>query len=29
MHQIRYSTKFISYKDLKPFMADLKAGLQS
>ena len=24
MHQIRYSTKFISYKDLKPFMADLK-----
>ena len=24
VHQIRYSTKFISYKDLKPFMADLK-----
>ena len=25
VHQIRYSTKFISYKDLKPFMADLKS----
>ena len=24
VHQIRYSTKFISYKDLKAFMADLK-----
>ena len=24
VHQIRYYTKFISYKDLKPFMADLK-----
>ncbi len=24
VHQIRYSTKFISYKDIKPFMADLK-----
>lgn len=24
VHQIRYSTKFISCKDLKPFMADLK-----
>ncbi len=24
VHQIRYSKKFISYKDLKPFMADLK-----
>ena len=24
VHQIRYSTKFISYKDLKSFMADLK-----
>lgn len=24
IHQIRYSTKFISYKDLKPFMVDLK-----
>lgn len=24
VHQIRYSTKFVSYKDLKPFMNDLK-----
>lgn len=24
VHQIRYSTKFISCKDLKPFMANLK-----
>lgn len=24
VHQIRYSTKFISYRDIKPFMADLK-----
>lgn len=24
VHQIRYSTKFISYKDLKPFMTSLK-----
>ena len=24
VHQIRYSTKFILYKDLRPFMADLK-----
>lgn len=24
VHQIRYSTKFISYKDIKAFMADLK-----
>ncbi len=24
VHQIRYSTKFISYKDLRPFIADLK-----
>lgn len=24
VHQIRYSTKFISYKDLKTFMTDLK-----
>ena len=23
VHQIRYSTKFISYKDIKPFMKDL------
>lgn len=25
VHQIRYSTKFISYKDLRPFMSDLKS----
>ena len=24
VHQIRYTTKFVSYKDLKPFMKDLK-----
>lgn len=24
VHQIRYSTKFISYKDIKLFMKDLK-----
>lgn len=24
VHQSRYSTKFISYRDIKPFMADLK-----
>lgn len=24
VHQIRYSTKFVSYKDIKKFMADLK-----
>lgn len=24
VHQIRYSIKFISYKDIKPFMKDLK-----
>ena len=24
IHQIRYSTKFISYKDVRPFMTDLK-----
>ena len=29
VHQIRYSTKFISYKDLKPFMADLKTVYQA
>lgn len=32
VHQIRYSTKFISYKDIKPFMKDLglvyKAGTE-
>jgi len=29
VHQIRYSTKFISYKDVKPFMADLKRVYQA
>ena len=29
VHQIRYSTKFISYKDLKPFMKDLKSVYQA
>lgn len=29
VHQIRYSTKFISYKDIKPFMADLKLVYQA
>lgn len=29
VHQIRYSTKFISYKDLKSFMADLKLVYQA
>lgn len=29
VHQIRYSTKFISYKDMKPFMADLKTVYQA
>jgi len=29
VHQIRYSTKFISYKDIKPFMADLKRVYQA
>lgn len=29
VHQIRYSTKFISYKDLKPFMKDLKGVYQA
>jgi transposase-like protein len=29
VHQIRYSTKFISYKDIKPFMADLKHVYQA
>ena len=24
IHQIRYTTKFVSYKDIKPLMADLK-----
>ncbi len=25
VHQIRYTTKFVNYKDLKPFVKDLKA----
>lgn len=29
VHQIRYSTKFISYKDIKPFMVDLKCVYQA
>lgn len=29
VHQIRYSTKFISYKDIKPFMIDLKCVYQA
>jgi transposase-like protein len=29
IHQIRYSTKFISYKDIKPFVADLKEVYQA
>lgn len=29
VHQIRYSTKFISYKDIKPFMRDLKEVYQA
>lgn len=29
IHQIRNSTKYVSYKDLKPIMADLKAIYQS
>jgi len=29
VHQIRYSTKFISYKDIKPFMVDLKRVYQA
>lgn len=29
VHQIRYTTKFVSYKDLKKFMADLKLVYQA
>ena len=29
VHQIRYSTKFVNYKDLKPFVNDLKAVYQA
>lgn len=29
VHQIRYSTKFISYKDIRPFMKELKTVYQA
>lgn len=29
VHQIRYSTRFVSYKDIKPFMVDLKLVYQA
>lgn len=29
VHQIRYITKFVNYKDIKPFMKDLKAVYQA
>ncbi|WP_196592231.1 transposase, partial [Pectinatus frisingensis] len=29
VHQIRYTTKFIYYKDMKPFVQDLKAIYQA
>ena len=29
VHQIRYTTKFVSYKDIKPFMKDLKHVYQA
>lgn len=29
VHQIRYTTKFVNYKDLKPFMKDLKGVYQA
>ncbi len=29
VHQIRYTTKFVNYKDLKPFVNDLKAIYQA
>ena len=29
VHQIRYTTKFVSYKDIKPFMRDLKLVYQA
>jgi putative transposase len=29
VHQIRYTTKFVSYKDIKPFMKDLKCVYQA
>lgn len=29
MHQVRYTTKFVNYKDLKPFVKDLKEVYQA
>lgn len=29
VHQVRYTTKFVSYKDIKPFVKDLKAIYQA
>lgn len=29
VHQVRYTTKFVNYKDLKPFVKDLKAIYQA
>jgi putative transposase len=29
VHQIRYTTKFVSYKDIKPFIKDLKSVYQA
>lgn len=29
VHQVRYSTKFVNYKDLKPFVKDLKEVYQA
>ena len=29
VHQIRYSTKFVSYKDIKAFMKDLKLAYKA
>lgn len=29
VHQVRYTTKFVNYKDMKPFVSDLKAIYQA
>jgi len=29
VHQVRYTTKFVNYKDLKPFVKDLKEVYQA
>ncbi len=29
VHQVRYSTRFVNYKDLKPFVQDLKEVYQA